>query len=84
MTLCRAKASKALAIGDIARGHFNGKGQAVALHGNIPLDTRNMFAAVITFLFGGIRVLDPLCVNHHELGDHVPTKALSDLANHIF
>jgi hypothetical protein len=50
-------------------------GQTVAIHGNMPLDARDLFAAVITFLFGGIGALDALCINNHNDADYLSLNA---------
>jgi len=54
------------AIRHLGRRHRNGVGQPLRIHANMALDARNLFARVITFATGRIRVLHALRVHDQE------------------
>jgi hypothetical protein len=58
--------------------------QPVCIDADVAFDARHQLAAIKAFLFGGVRVFDALRVNDQKSCVGIPTKALSDLANHIF
>jgi hypothetical protein len=58
--------------------------QAVGIDADMAFDARHKLAAIKTFLFRRIGILDALRVNDQKSCVGIPTKALSYLANHIF
>jgi hypothetical protein len=55
--------------------------QAISIDSNVPLDAGDFFAAIITFFFGSIGILDTLSINDQKSGARPATMVLSDLAN---
>jgi hypothetical protein len=58
--------------------------QAICINAYVAFDARHKLAPVKAFLFGCICILHALRVNDQKSCVGIPTKALSDLANHIF
>jgi hypothetical protein len=59
-------------------------GQTVGINADMTFDAGYQLAAIKAFVFRRVRVFDALRVNDEKAGLRVATKALSDLANHIF
>ena len=74
----------ARSVGDIRGGDVNRMRQALRIDREMALDTRYLLAAIVAFLFRGIRVLHTLSVNDDEAGGFGPPTVLSHRANHIF
>jgi hypothetical protein len=71
----------AVAVRHVGRSHGDGVRQALRVHRNMPLDAGNLFARVVSFLFGAVGVLYALRVNNDEAGRGVAPQFLADLAN---
>ena len=71
-------------VRDVGRGNVNHMRQPICINAYMPFDARHQLAAIKAFLFRRIGILYALRVNDQKSCVDIPTKALSDLANHIF
>jgi len=71
----------AITVRYIGRGHGDGMGQALRVHGNMSLDAGNLLARVVALFFCRVGVVDALRVNNNEAGCGLAPQFLAGLAN---
>jgi hypothetical protein len=72
------------AIGHIGGRDMNGVRQSIGVYSDVAFNARDQFASIKPLVFRRVRVLDALRVNNQKSCLFVPTKASSNLANHLF
>jgi hypothetical protein len=68
-------------VADVGGRDVQGMRETVRVNRDMPFNTRDFLAGVVTLFRSRIRVLDGLCINNQKSGVRAATMVLSNLAN---